>query len=150
MLRSGRSIMLAAAICGGSHSAVAASSLTSAAAAGAAAGIAASAFTFRRFLAASAASRSAVHLIVEFEVNDLPRFKEAFAPLRAASRAEAGCIQYDLVQQDADSLRFTLIEKWANADALSKHDSSEHFLKYVPMLGKAADVRLRKLQAVDW
>lgn len=49
-----------------------------------------------------------------------------------ATREEAGCVYYDLVQ--ADERTFYFVEKYLDEAAVNAHQESEHFQKYVPMM----------------
>lgn len=42
------------------------------------------------------------------------------------TRQENGCIQYQLLQNQADSTDFTFIEEWETADALDTHLATTH------------------------
>lgn len=50
--------------------------------------------------------------------------------LVAPSRAEAGCLQYDLHQDRHDSHLFYMIEQWRDDAALERHQNTEHFLRF--------------------
>ncbi|BDC48052.1 hypothetical protein F183_A03680 [Bryobacterales bacterium F-183] len=44
------------------------------------------------------------------------------------TRAEDGCLRYDLFQDISDPLKFTFIEEWTTEAALDKHGQSAHIL----------------------
>jgi len=46
---------------------------------------------------------------------------QALGALVAPSRSEAGCINYDLHQDNADPARFLLYENWVSSAALEEH-----------------------------
>ena len=46
--------------------------------------------------------------------------------LLAPTRAEVGCILYELMQNEADPTDFTFYEEWTNAEALDAHGRSDH------------------------
>lgn len=50
--------------------------------------------------------------------------------LVSASRAEAGCLQYDLHRDSDDAQRFYIVEIWQSAEILELHRQTEHFLKF--------------------
>jgi quinol monooxygenase YgiN len=50
----------------------------------------------------------------------------AFEALSPVVHAEEGCLQYDLHEVLGDPNRLAVIERWASAEALSAHASSEH------------------------
>jgi quinol monooxygenase YgiN len=42
------------------------------------------------------------------------------------TRAEAGCLVYELLQNIADASQFTFVEEWSDAAALEAHSRSPH------------------------
>lgn len=52
------------------------------------------------------------------------------------TRAEAGCIVYELMQNDADPTDFTFVEEWSGNDALDAHLLTEHIQKVVARAGE--------------
>jgi quinol monooxygenase YgiN len=68
--------------------------------------------------------RVIVHIAVKPErISDFIR--EFTQKLIAPTLGEPGCIEYDLVQDDADPSRFALIETWENEEALRVHLAQE-------------------------
>jgi len=57
------------------------------------------------------------------------------------SRAEAGCLQYDLHRDIKDAELIYMIEQWRDAEALAEHEASPHFQAFV----KAAEPDLAEL-----
>jgi quinol monooxygenase YgiN len=61
------------------------------------------------------------------------------------TRGEAGCIIYELMQNQEDPTDFTFYEEWTSADALAAHARSEHldttFAALDGHLAAAPDVR---------
>jgi quinol monooxygenase YgiN len=47
------------------------------------------------------------------------------------TRAEEGCLQYDLHQDNENSAHFTFYEKWENRDLWQKHMNNEHLKNYM-------------------
>jgi quinol monooxygenase YgiN len=50
--------------------------------------------------------------------------------LRDASRAEPGCITFDVSRGIEDANAFVLYEEWHDQDALDVHYKTEHFEKF--------------------
>jgi quinol monooxygenase YgiN len=50
--------------------------------------------------------------------------------LRDGSRAEAGCISFDVSRSTEDPNVFVLYEEWRDQEALDVHYKTEHFNKY--------------------
>ena len=59
---------------------------------------------------------------------------EALRDLIEPSRAEAGCLRYDLHQSQEDPHRFVFLEAWTDEAALAAHFQTDHFLKAGPRL----------------
>jgi quinol monooxygenase YgiN len=64
--------------------------------------------------------------------------------LAAASRKETGCTRYEVVQDIGDSNVFALIEEWANAEALDRHNETAHVREALsaagPLLAQAPEL----------
>jgi quinol monooxygenase YgiN len=52
--------------------------------------------------------------------------REALESFVAPTRAEEGCLRYDLFQDITDSTKFTFIEEWTSEAALTAHSKSAH------------------------
>lgn len=66
-------------------------------------------------------------------------FLQLASELTTESRKEEGCISYALYEALDDQTHLTFIEEWKDAEAIRKHDASEHFKKIVPKLGGLCD-----------
>ena len=56
--------------------------------------------------------------------------------MTAKTRAEAGCISYELVQNQADPLVYFFIEKYADQNAVQAHRETSHFQTLVPKIAE--------------
>ncbi|MBA1242775.1 putative quinol monooxygenase [Pseudomonas japonica] len=76
---------------------------------------------------------------------------EALQALVPPSRAEVGCIKYDLHVDTTQSAIFVVYEIWKNQQALDQHASSNHFQTFLqaaePLL--AAPLEVRVLKRID-
>ena len=52
--------------------------------------------------------------------------RDVFARLVAPTRAEAGCLHYELVQSQSDARLFTFFEKWDSEAAFAAHGQTAH------------------------
>jgi quinol monooxygenase YgiN len=52
---------------------------------------------------------------------------EALTQLVAATRAEPGCVSYELLRNIANPHELTFVEEWADAESLESHFATEHF-----------------------
>ena len=55
--------------------------------------------------------------------------------LVAPTRAEEGCVVYELLQNRADPTDFTFVEEWANDSSFERHHRTEHIRAAFPSLG---------------
>jgi quinol monooxygenase YgiN len=71
--------------------------------------------------------------------------KIALTELIGPTRAETGCIVYELMQNNDDPTDFTFVEEWSGDDSLDAHLLSEHIRKLVArandLLAAPPDVR---------
>lgn len=67
-----------------------------------------------------------------------PEKREEFCAITAElvekSRAEEGCVSYELVVERDDPNAFAFLEKWRDQAALDAHNQSEHFTRIVPQM----------------
>ena len=61
--------------------------------------------------------------------------KQALTALVEPTRAESGCMAYELMQNDADPTDFTFVEEWSGNDSLDAHLATEHIQKLVARAG---------------
>ncbi|QYO65389.1 putative quinol monooxygenase [Leptolyngbya sp. 7M] len=83
------------------------------------------------------------HLISKKDT--ISKTHETLLGLLEPTRAEAGCIRYDLHHNTSDPTDFTFIEEWIDDAALDAHLASEHLLtareKLADLLAEPADIR---------
>ena len=69
--------------------------------------------------------------------------------LVAPTRAEEGCVVYELLQNRADPTDFTFVEEWASDAAFERHHTTEHiraaFPRLEPLVASAPDIRTYSL-----
>jgi quinol monooxygenase YgiN len=61
------------------------------------------------------------------------------------SRAEAGCLRYDLNLDLGNHASFVMLEAWRDEEALAAHEATPHFQELVSTIGGKADVQIVKL-----
>jgi quinol monooxygenase YgiN len=63
-----------------------------------------------------------------------------------ASRAEPGCLRFDVTQHTARGNHFTVVEVWVNQQALDRHAAAAHTKQYrdevQPISGSPLDERV--------
>ena len=56
-----------------------------------------------------------------------------------ASRAEKGCVAYDVQQNLEDPTEFLVLETWRDAKALQLHSGTEHFAEMIKVIHAAVE-----------
>ena len=71
---------------------------------------------------------STIVLIVEitFDPRDRDRMMEILRPMEAASRAEPGCLRYQVYEAMFEPGRVLVHEHWASGEALAEHERQPH------------------------
>ena len=71
--------------------------------------------------------------------------REALEKIVPPSRAEAGCLRYDLHIDLGNHASFVMLEAWRDQDALTAHEATPHFQQLVSSLAGKAEVQIIKL-----
>lgn len=71
--------------------------------------------------------------------------REALERIVPPSRAEAGCIRYDLHVDLGNHASFVMLEAWRDEAALAEHEATPHFHELIKTIGGKADVQIIKL-----
>lgn len=71
-----------------------------------------------------------VYLIVALQASEgrIEELHDTLRTLREASLEEPGCLDYRIAQGNHSANRFFLLEHWADAEALLRHEHTQHFL----------------------
>jgi quinol monooxygenase YgiN len=72
-----------------------------------------------------------VHVKSKAKAGKEQELKRLFQGLLAPSRAEKGCLNYDLHEDPKDPASFMFYENWANQEALDAHMATPHFLDFI-------------------
>jgi quinol monooxygenase YgiN len=101
--------------------------------------------------AGAGAKGAAVYVVTHVDIIP-PKKDEGIAALNklaGPSRADAGALRYEVLQQNSRPNHFTLVEIWTGQAALEKHEVTAHIKDYreglSPMSGSLYDQRLYKL-----
>jgi quinol monooxygenase YgiN len=68
--------------------------------------------------------RVVAHIIAKPDT--IAETRELLMTLIEPTRAEDGCIVYELIQNNADPADFTFVEEWTSDEALDAHLATEH------------------------
>ncbi|SDG03569.1 MULTISPECIES: putative quinol monooxygenase [unclassified Duganella] len=74
--------------------------------------------------------------------------REALEKIVPPSRAEAGCIRYDLHIDLGNHASFVMLEAWRDEAVLAAHEATPHFQQLVSSIAGKADVQIIKLNQV--
>lgn len=58
---------------------------------------------------------------------DIPTIRDRLAEAMRKSRAEPGCLRFDVYHSTPEPRRFTLVEHWASQEALDAHRLAEAY-----------------------
>ena len=71
--------------------------------------------------------------------------KAILTALMEPTRVEAGCIQYELLQNQSDPTDFTFVEEWGSVEELDTHLGNTHIQSAIEqldgLLGATPDIR---------
>ncbi|GMU84216.1 MAG: hypothetical protein AMXMBFR47_40860 [Planctomycetota bacterium] len=68
--------------------------------------------------------------VIRTQPQHVDRVKPELLKLVAATRTEAGCLQYDLHQDNSDPARFLFFERWKSRDLWQAHMQTPHLAAY--------------------
>ena len=75
--------------------------------------------------------------------------KALLSGMLAPSRAEAGCLRYDLWRDQANAGRFVLDELYVDDAAIAAHRETAHFKRYLAKIGDLAERSALVVDPVD-
>jgi quinol monooxygenase YgiN len=67
---------------------------------------------------------------IKAKADQVEQVKTELLQLVEPSRADAGCIHYDLHQDNKNPAHFLVYENWESPEALQKHSESPHFKEF--------------------
>jgi len=74
--------------------------------------------------------------------------RDELAILATMSRADAGCLRYDVLEELEEPGRFVLFEEWLDEDSLTDHNTQRHVVLFVEKSASmlAAPMRIQRLR----
>jgi quinol monooxygenase YgiN len=60
-------------------------------------------------------------LLTAKDAADVPKIRERLGEAMRKSRAEPGCLRFDVYHSTAEPRRFTLVEHWTTQESLDQH-----------------------------
>lgn len=66
-------------------------------------------------------------LLTAKDAADIPKIRDLLAEAMRKSRAEPGCLRFDVYHSTAEPRRFTLVEHWESQAALDAHRLAEAY-----------------------
>jgi len=66
-------------------------------------------------------------LLTAKDAADVPQVRELLGEAMRKSRAEPGCLRFDVYHSTAEPRRFTLVEHWASPEAVEAHRLAEAY-----------------------
>jgi len=87
---------------------------------------------------------------IQAEPDEVDLVKAELVKLIPITRAEEGCINYDLHQDNEDPAHFVFFENWENRELWQAHMSAPHLKAYMAATdGKVAEFTLSEMTHVD-
>ncbi len=79
------------------------------------------------------------------QANKIDELKSILVGLVGPTRAEKGCVSYQLIQNTTDPGEFVCVEEWTSDSAIDEHMTTSHvqdaFSKAQTLLAQAPDIR---------
>lgn len=94
---------------------------------------------------------SGVRVVARFisRPESIETVKQILSEMVDPTRAEEGCVTYELLQNPDDPADFTFVEAWTSLDALERHAAAEHIkngqMRVRDHLSDASDIRVYTL-----
>lgn len=66
-------------------------------------------------------------LLTAKDAADVPTIRDLLTQAMRKSRAEPGCLRFDVYHSNAEPRRFTLVEHWASQEAVDAHRLAEAY-----------------------
>ena len=81
----------------------------------------------------------------------IDEMREMLSGLVGPTRAEAGCVRYELLHNTADPTDFTFVEEWRDDAALESHFNTEHIKRALTRFQELAaePLDLRRYRAAE-
>ena len=87
-------------------------------------------------------------LTIVAHIRALPEWAE-LEKLVAPTRAEAGCLQYDLHRDDEDPAHFLFFENWESRELWQAHMAAPHLAAYLEAVdGEVADFTVHEMSRI--
>ena len=93
-----------------------------------------------------------LRVIARFQAkaSKVEELKQLLSTLPEPTRAEQGCILYELLQNTDDPTDFTFVEEWTGAEALEAHLKTDHIANVLSKVGEftVGDAEIRTYHLV--
>ena len=93
-----------------------------------------------------------VNAVVSSSEEDIAAMKEAIASMEAASRDEAGCLDYTFSTELNKPAVMRITEKWENIEALQAHFQTPHMQTFQAAMGErppaSLDVKFYQVEEI--
>ena len=85
-----------------------------------------------------------LNVFIRTAASEREELLRAAKELVAASRADEGCIAYDLFESATRPDVLMICETWRDAEALAAHERTAHFAALVPQLKRLGELKAEK------
>jgi len=87
-----------------------------------------------------------LNVFIWLEETNRSKALEAAKELTGLSVKEEGCIAYDIFESATRPQVMMICETWKNAESLSNHEKTEHFVKNIALLSALATMKIEKFE----
>lgn len=84
-----------------------------------------------------------IHARISIKADSLAAFQVAVQTMIAATRAESGCLSYELLADTERSGEFLFVEQWEDQAAIDAHFAAPHFQSFGETLAKLSAAPMR-------
>ncbi|GLS90850.1 antibiotic biosynthesis monooxygenase [Psychromonas marina] len=82
-------------------------------------------------------------------INNVELVKSELLKLITPTRAEAGCLQYDLHQDNENAAHFTVVENWGSSELLQAHIENTPFTNFMKVTeGAISEFAVNKMTKI--
>lgn len=91
-----------------------------------------------------------ISIVAKFTVNEgeEKNFLALTEDLVKASRAEEGCMGYNLHKEVKQARTYCMLEKWRDQAAIDTHNNTPHFTSAIPKIVEIAQVEVDVYEAI--
>jgi len=87
-----------------------------------------------------------LNVFISLEETNRSKVLEAAKELTGFSIKEEGCFAYDIFESATRPKVLMICETWKDAESLSKHEKTDHFIKNIAIMSALATFKIEKFE----